>query len=367
MPQARPVRLPHIHHHHEEAFYVLDGELTLLIAEETLTVGTGGFALVPRGAVHRPSNAGTEPVHFFFITSGAIDGFFVEMSEKLSAAKGRLPVDELVEIGARWDTEYVGLPAAGPVTMHNEESADAERVSLTGRISARGCGTLSSRRRQAHPAAGRRTAAADAHRQPGRPLVGGCGGRSVPPGGQRRRAAVRALLARHDRQRHRQRAGQICGATLARPPLDRVPLSRQLNRQPVTSSFPSGHSASAAAFAVGVAMEAPLAGAAVGVLASAVAYSRVYVGVHYPGTCWPAWRVGAASALLTAKTWPRRPAGPVRARPAVGRRLPPWPAGKGLVTSSIPVLARPAAEAAAAAAALRRNRAAGGGRRPRRR
>jgi mannose-6-phosphate isomerase-like protein (cupin superfamily) len=117
---------PHIHHHHEEAFYVLEGELTLLIGDETVTVGPGGFALVPRGAVHQPSNSGRETARFFFITSGAIDGFFVEMSEKLRAAGGRLPVDELVEIGSRWDTEYVGLPGAGPVVMHNEDAPDGE-------------------------------------------------------------------------------------------------------------------------------------------------------------------------------------------------------------------------------------------------
>jgi mannose-6-phosphate isomerase-like protein (cupin superfamily) len=114
---------PHIHHHHEEAFYVLEGELTLLIGQESVTVGAGGFAMVPRGMVHRPGNAGQEPVRFFFITSGAIDGFFVEMSEKLTAAGGRLPVEQLVEIGTRWDTEYVGLPAAGPVDLHNEENS----------------------------------------------------------------------------------------------------------------------------------------------------------------------------------------------------------------------------------------------------
>jgi mannose-6-phosphate isomerase-like protein (cupin superfamily) len=118
----------HIHHHHEEAFYVLEGELTLLMGDQTLTVGAGGFALVPRGVVHRPSNSGAETARFFFITSGASDGFFVEMSEKLGAAKGRLPVEELVEIGSRWDVEYVGLPGAGPVVLHNEDSQieDAE-------------------------------------------------------------------------------------------------------------------------------------------------------------------------------------------------------------------------------------------------
>ena len=86
-----------------------------------------------------------------------------------------------------------------------------------------------------------------------------------------------------------------------RPYLLQVPQSRRLARQPTTTSFPSGHSASAAAFAVGVAMEVPAAGAVVGVLAAAVAYSRVYVGVHYPGDVLAGVALGAGSALLTAK------------------------------------------------------------------
>jgi diacylglycerol kinase family enzyme/membrane-associated phospholipid phosphatase len=147
--------------------------------------------------------------------------------------------------------------------------------------------------------------------------------------GQRRRAAVRGLLA----------LGIASGIAnvpakyavrRSRPPLDRVPLDRQLRRQPATTSFPSGHSASAAAFAVGVAMEAPIAGAAVGVLASAVAYSRVYVGVHYPGDVLAGVVVGAGSALMTARTWPRRPAGPARARPA-SSEAPALAQGEGLV------------------------------------
>ncbi len=67
-----------------------------------------------------------------------------------------------------------------------------------------------------------------------------------------------------------------------RPLLDNVPVIRQLKRQPITTSFPSGHSASAAAFAAGVALESRGWGAAVAPVAAAVALSRVYTGVHFP-------------------------------------------------------------------------------------
>ncbi|NED26421.1 phosphatase PAP2 family protein, partial [Streptomyces anulatus] len=63
---------------------------------------------------------------------------------------------------------------------------------------------------------------------------------------------------------------------------DLVPVVRQLKRQPITTSFPSGHAASAAAFATGVALESKGWGAVVAPVAVAVATSRVYTGVHYP-------------------------------------------------------------------------------------
>lgn len=52
---------------------------------------------------------------------------------------------------------------------------------------------------------------------------------------------------------------------------------------PTSTSFPSGHSASAFAFAEGVTSAAPALGVPVRLLAAAVAYSRVHTGVHYPG------------------------------------------------------------------------------------
>jgi membrane-associated phospholipid phosphatase len=60
-----------------------------------------------------------------------------------------------------------------------------------------------------------------------------------------------------------------------------VPLARQVT-MPRTTSFPSGHAASAFAYAAGVATTDPGAGIPLHGLATLVAYSRVHVGVHYP-------------------------------------------------------------------------------------
>ncbi|MGQ0846864.1 MAG: bifunctional phosphatase PAP2/diacylglycerol kinase family protein [Sporichthyaceae bacterium] len=92
-----------------------------------------------------------------------------------------------------------------------------------------------------------------------------------------------------------------------RPDAELVLAVRQLTRRPTSWSFPSGHSASAAAFATGVALERPLLGAGVGVVASGVAWSRVHTGVHYPSDVLAGIAMGAAATWLLTKVWPLRP------------------------------------------------------------
>lgn len=65
---------------------------------------------------------------------------------------------------------------------------------------------------------------------------------------------------------------------------------------PVSSSFPSGHAASASAFATAVSRELPGVSVPIGLLASAVAYSRVHTGVHYPGDVVIGSVIGAGAA-----------------------------------------------------------------------
>ena len=79
-----------------------------------------------------------------------------------------------------------------------------------------------------------------------------------------------------------------------------VPLARQV-RMPVSSSFPSGHSAAAFAFATGVARVSPLVAAPLFGLATLVAYSRIHTGVHYPSDVIAGSLLGIALAESTAR------------------------------------------------------------------
>src|SRR5262245_20490897 len=54
-------------------------------------------------------------------------------------------------------------------------------------------------------------------------------------------------------------------------------------QMPTSTSFPSGHSASAFAFATAISRDNPWLAIAIQFLAGGVAYSRVHTGVHYPG------------------------------------------------------------------------------------
>ncbi|WP_030346738.1 bifunctional phosphatase PAP2/diacylglycerol kinase family protein [Streptomyces sp. NRRL S-1022] len=115
----------------------------------------------------------------------------------------------------------------------------------------------------------------------------------------------------------------------ARPVLDPVPLVRQLKRQPITTSFPSGHAASAAAFATGVALESPAWGAAVAPVAFSVAASRVYTGVHFPSDVLAGAALGAGAAFLVRRLVPTRAQ---LLRPARSRaEVPALAEGEGLV------------------------------------
>lgn len=75
-----------------------------------------------------------------------------------------------------------------------------------------------------------------------------------------------------------------------------------LIRMPRSTSFPSGHTAAAFAFATGASAEAPVLTPVLVPLAGAVAYSRVHTGVHYPSDVAAGAGIGIAAGLLATQT-----------------------------------------------------------------
>lgn len=151
--------------------------------------------------------------------------------------------------------------------------------------------------------------------------------------GPTRRGAVRGVLAVAA-------ASAVANGVLkpifprTRPEREMTPLVRRLLSPPVSSSFPSGHSASAAAFVTGVALESPVAGAILTPLAAAVCYSRVHTGVHWPSDVVAGALLGTGIALSTRRWWAVRTEDPA----VLGREVgaPALPAGAGMLILANP-------------------------------
>lgn len=126
-------------------------------------------------------------------------------------------------------------------------------------------------------------------------------------------AAGVALLG-HSRGRRAAIEGVIAiGATSAAVNVGIKPLARRRRpdrapdahdgrrvRMPESTSFPSGHSASAFAFAYAVGRHLPGLAVPIRLLAGGVAYSRVHTGVHYPGDVAIGSILGAGTAAIVA-------------------------------------------------------------------
>ena len=75
-------------------------------------------------------------------------------------------------------------------------------------------------------------------------------------------------------------------------------LARRHVQMPRSSSFPSGHTASAFAFATAVGKTQPMLSAPLRALATLVGYSRVHTGVHYPADVLGGAFIGVSAAEL---------------------------------------------------------------------
>jgi membrane-associated phospholipid phosphatase len=130
-------------------------------------------------------------------------------------------------------------------------------------------------------------------------LVSGCLALFGGPLG--RRAALTGLTAIGATSLVVNQPMKMAGARI-RPDRDGVGVPQQRwVRMPSSTSFPSGHSASAAAFAIAAGDVLPALRLPLRAAASVVAFSRVYTGVHYPGDVIVGATVGTLIGRLTSR------------------------------------------------------------------
>ena len=106
-PQAGPPL--HIHEDADEVLYVLEGTVDFACNGERFRTGPGGFAAIPRGAVHAFRNFENAPARMIvLLTPGGFD-------QVMPAMKGK-PISEFPKLAARFGLKIVG-PQIDPVAV----------------------------------------------------------------------------------------------------------------------------------------------------------------------------------------------------------------------------------------------------------
>lgn len=104
----------HSHDHYEETIYGLAGVLTWTVAGRPFELGAGQALCIPRGAVHRFDNPGSEDAKALCVITPAAIGpeFFRESAEAIRAAGGGPPDRaKIVEIMLRHGLRPAPPPA----------------------------------------------------------------------------------------------------------------------------------------------------------------------------------------------------------------------------------------------------------------
>jgi mannose-6-phosphate isomerase-like protein (cupin superfamily) len=100
--QRRLIAPPHVHHHDDEAWYVLEGTLFVQMGEQEVEVRAGSGALVPRGTLHTYWNPSPGPTRYLLIMTANI----FQLIQDIHAMKERTPA-ALEAVFRKHDSELV--------------------------------------------------------------------------------------------------------------------------------------------------------------------------------------------------------------------------------------------------------------------
>jgi len=105
----------HVHHNEDEAFYVLDGEVTALVGDERIDLRTGDYCFAPRGIRHTWIVRSEHARMLVTVTPAGIDQLFVSLGVPVTGSERPTetvmpPMPELVRLFAAHGIEILGPP-----------------------------------------------------------------------------------------------------------------------------------------------------------------------------------------------------------------------------------------------------------------
>ncbi len=109
---------PHIHHREDEAFWVLEGELDILVGETKFRVGAGSFVHLPKGVLHSYENVSAKPARFLtLMVPAGLERFFEEVGKPGRDQSSPPPVEEedierLLAVAPKYGVDIVLPPEA---------------------------------------------------------------------------------------------------------------------------------------------------------------------------------------------------------------------------------------------------------------
>jgi quercetin dioxygenase-like cupin family protein len=107
----------HVHSREEEAFYVLEGQITFQLNEETIQAPAGTFVNMPIGSLHRFSNTTDKPARMLItIAPAGLEEMFFQVGKPLDDCNHPQPptkadIEQLVAAALRYGVD-IQLPAS---------------------------------------------------------------------------------------------------------------------------------------------------------------------------------------------------------------------------------------------------------------
>jgi quercetin dioxygenase-like cupin family protein len=94
----------HVHRHHTDFFYVLEGELTFQLRDELFTAGAGELAFAPRNVPHTYANLSNAPARALLVcTPAGFERYFDRIAARIAGVdpppEASGPIPEVITDG----------------------------------------------------------------------------------------------------------------------------------------------------------------------------------------------------------------------------------------------------------------------------